>query len=504
MGATLLLFAGCAWLLTTKGTGRGPTTGSFQQLEFKQQVYGSQGTAGTYTAGYSAGTGTGAYGSAGTAGTAYGAAGTGTGGYATAGTASTAAGSAAGTATGGYATAGTASTAAGSTYGTGAGGYATAPAPASAGTAYSAAPQVASGTYAPWADSTYSNGPTTTKYGGPIEFSGNGGPRTIAGTKVIPGEQGAADDATDMSINHKPAEVPPPDYSLRMNPPMQMYMYRAQSEKNYPMRNVNLADLAGVLWYLHNEIVGFPDKEHGIRHFGITRIIRFKVTVLNPPDFWQTHQVKWGPFTAFGAGKCSVPNCESIWRKYGGLVGCQTADKKVAAYESKWQTMPTGVNGCTKCNAPLWFSLPGPCPAHEYGAKPADCIWDSPGGECGKGAEVTGAKDCTYTTKWYGEVTLDEMLNFTTPDGMRTDFKGFTEQGGQEYDKLTDRGTFTTFWDGILNKTNNDWRMDTVRWWFGHKYPNYPLEMGEKDVKCDFSGWHTGEFGSDPMPGVDR
>jgi len=361
----------------------------------------------------------------------------------------------------------------------------------------------AAGTYGTAATDAYGVyvAPTPAPYRGPTEFSGKGGPPMVAGTKLI--SAGADDETDNDEYSHPPAPSPPPDYAVE-NPPITMYMYRAQSDENYPMRNVNTGDLAGVLWYLHNEIVAFPDMDWKIRHFNITRIIRFKVTVQNPPEFYERHHRKFAAFVAFGAGKCSVPNCDSIWKKYGAVVGCQAADTKVANYRSMWQTQ-TSESHCTDgCNAPLWFSLPGPCPSHEYGAKTSDCIWYNPGGDCGKDKEVNGARDCTYYAQWYGEIRLDELLNFTRGDGRRGTFYDFTTSGGREYDKNTDMGVYTNFWDNIHSEKANRQRIDTVRWLFSKKYPKYPTELQETDIKCDFNGWRHMEFAPDPTPGVDR
>jgi hypothetical protein len=305
--------------------------------------------------------------------------------------------------------------------------------------------------------------------GGPKEFTGSGGPETIAGTKLV--EAGLEDMGAEEVYTHPPEPLPDEDYADE-NPPMEFYVYRAQSDQNYPMRNANLGDLEGVMWYLHNEIVGFPDPDYKIRHFNISRIIRFKASIQNPPEWFRERRTKFGPYQAYNAGKCSnnQGECDSYYR-YGGVVGCQETAQEVAAY-----LLPDG-------RAPLWYSLPGPCPTHEYGAKSQECIEQSPGGDCGKGNDVTGAKDCTFKLEWAGEVRLDDFLP-PTQDGYQTDLVTFLSAGGREYDKDGDQGVGANFWDGIHDPDACSARVDAVLDKFEAMYPRRPASIGEPP-ECD-------------------
>jgi hypothetical protein len=270
---------------------------------------------------------------------------------------------------------------------------------------------------------------------------------------------------------HQAEPVPDEDYADE-NPPIEFYMYRAQSDQNYPMRNANLGDLEGVMWYLHNEIVGFPDKDYKIRHFNITRIIRFKATVQNPPEWFREQHSVFGPYQAYNAGKCSdnTAECDKYYR-YGGLVGCQETAQEVAAYRR-----PDGTS-------PLWYSLPGPCPTHEFGAKSAECIAQSPGGDCGKGNDVTGAKDCTFLLEWAGELRLDELLP-PSADGYATTLTRFIDAGGREYSKDDDKGIGNFFWDNVHDAAACQARVDEVFQRFEQKYPRRPTMLGVYP-KCD-------------------
>merc|ERR1712194_522461 len=63
------------------------------------------------------------------------------------------------------------------------------------------------------------------------------------------------------------------DFGSEDNPSRTAYVYRSQSDNEYSFSNVNAGDIAGVLLYLHHEVVMYcPRRNH------ITRILRKKVT----------------------------------------------------------------------------------------------------------------------------------------------------------------------------------------------------------------------------------
>lgn len=105
---------------------------------------------------------------------------------------------------------------------------------------------------------------------------------------------------------------------------MTFYVYRAQGDSDYPPENVNVADLAGVMWYLHNEVV--PSVP---RKFGVTRVLRYKITLQNTWEFYSKFPKQFGPFVAFDSAKCTAPTCNHIWDNYGFVVGCQNLDRNV-------------------------------------------------------------------------------------------------------------------------------------------------------------------------------
>jgi len=291
------------------------------------------------------------------------------------------------------------------------------------------------------------------------------------------------------------------------------YMYRAQSKASYPLENINTADLAGVMWYLHNEVVrNTPRKYH------IDRIRRFKVTVKNTWEFWNAHKRQFGAFVAYDAARCSTPICKDIYHHYGFIVGCQVCDIKVAAYLAKDQTNWACQKGADNCRAPLWYSLPGPCPAmglsndqiaaNKVGldvmsSKSPDCLKRMPGGHCDK---ATGAPDCTYSYEEAGEIMLDELAGIGDYDEFwnhsYTKCAAGVAEGRlpkstkcvhqKEYDTELDKGIGCSFWDGIHDSAKGTERMNAVRRLFKKHYPNMPLSLPEPP--CEFDMYYEGEF----------
>lgn len=267
------------------------------------------------------------------------------------------------------------------------------------------------------------------------------------------------------------------------------------------------------MWYLHNEVVSnTPRKYH------IDRIKRFKVTVKNTWEFWNIHHRQFGAFMAYDAARCSTPICPKVYAQYGFIVGCQVCDVKVANYLAKSQTNWNCEKGSDTCRAPLWYSLPGPCPAkgmsneeidpNKVGldvnkAKTPDCIKRMPGGHCNA---ATGAPDCTYSYEEAGEIMLDDLVGIKDYNEFwNTSFTKCANQVAQgllpkhtkclhkkEYDPATDKGVGMSFWDGIHTEEKCTARMDAVRELFKAKFPAFPLSLDEP--ACEFDMYYNGEF----------
>jgi hypothetical protein len=266
---------------------------------------------------------------------------------------------------------------------------------------------------------------------------------------------------------------------------MTFYMYRAQSDDDYAATNLNMADLPGVMWYLHNEvIVSTP------RKYNVSRIIRFRVTMKTTEQAYQETHKQFGQFTAFDAGKCTVPTCEDIFQQYGYLVGCQHTDSgqglgNYVALESYPCVKPN-------CKEGTWYSLPGPCPSMPLDQKDGMCNMTSPGGQCNftyddingfSEAPVTGESDCTYYTKWAGQIHLNELIGI--PVGYQV-YQSFWQSGNEEYSVALDRGNCQegyncTFWNGRNDQAQCAQRQQAIKDMFDAKFPFYPSsdELGD-------------------------
>lgn len=252
---------------------------------------------------------------------------------------------------------------------------------------------------------------------------------------------------------------------------MQFYVYRAQKEMNYHPENVNMASAGGVMWYVHNEVVRMSCP----RHYDITRIIRYKATVLNTDQVYYTKGGQFGKFVQFDLGQCTNPSakeCPKLWKAKGYHVGCQLSavgSDGVPMYSSRYA-------------AAYWYSFPGRCPSLPFNdPDKAACMIREKGGECpkpdgGGGPEMpTGAPDCTWHLEKAGEVTLDELTGIKN-------YEEFCRNGYKEYVNATDRGVGFSWWDDKYNSKRNDERLLLLLRAFMNKYPNDPFIA---DPKCD-------------------
>lgn len=250
---------------------------------------------------------------------------------------------------------------------------------------------------------------------------------------------------------------------------LEFYMYRASGGRmRYSPQNINTASAAGVMRYIHVEVIGqpacgtcSPDKNCK-RKYDIDRILRFKVKMQNTPEVHKhVGNPQFGPFRQFDNAQCTFGHCPKTWQKYGYVVGCQPQSN--FHYDDA-----------------VWYSLPGKCPSKPYDKKTEECKKEEPGGDCfdkslsGVERRQNGwSRECTYEIRMdkngveTEEVFLDELVGLGN-------YIDFCKKGGVEYNTEDESASTIDFWKGFTNATANKARTEALLEAFAKKYPNSP------------------------------
>mmetsp|Transcript_22659 Transcript_22659/g.57788 ORF Transcript_22659/g.57788 Transcript_22659/m.57788 type:complete len:408 (-) Transcript_22659:129-1352(-) len=238
------------------------------------------------------------------------------------------------------------------------------------------------------------------------------------------------------------------------------YVYRVMSNETYEPQNVNVANLAGVMWYLHNEVVIETP-----RKFNIMRIMRYKIQTKAPKPLFEAG-MNFGVRYAFDMGQCTGPwYCGQMFQKYGYFVGCNDLG------DFPYPDFPVYYPGA------VWYSLPSTCPLKTYNYHDAACNKEQPGGHCDRTPDGTGT--CTWNLEDAGEIWLDDLVNLDNYDE-------FVSNHGQEYDPFTDEGVGMTFWNGINDTKACANRVAKALALFEKEYPDDPKDADMPTPKCDF------------------
>eukprot|EP00913_Durusdinium_trenchii_P032049 g30016.t1 len=182
---------------------------------------------------------------------------------------------------------------------------------------------------------------------------------------------------------------------------------------------MNLANLGGVMFYLHNEVV---DKEGEMRDasgarttkFQVDRILRFKVTVKNSAALWKKFRSQFGQFIQFDYGQATfgmpdhVKKCNAIWSEFGYEVGCQANPTGISGYDDGYWTGSRRMWGRRLRKRPevdhidrwRWSDPP-------RWRRTTQCIKEQPGGSCGS---PNGSFDCIWNVAEAGFVMLDDLV----------------------------------------------------------------------------------------------
>jgi len=285
---------------------------------------------------------------------------------------------------------------------------------------------------------------------------------------------------TDASLN-QPSSAPLQEF----------YVYRAVSEEKYPPLNTNVGSLAGVLWYLHHEVV-----IQSPRKFNIKRILRYKVRMRATEPLVKLG-MHFGVRFAFDKGQATGPfvcGREKVGSGWAPKFCGDAFNKKnlvdmkpyKAAYEWSAFGYHVGCNNLGEYPFPMdtvyypeaiWYSLPGICPDKLFNEEGPACKVSEPGGYC-PGIEPTGNGTCTWNYENAGEISIDELVGIKDYDSWR--------HSHREYNPLTDRGTGFSWWDGLNSTTANAERLSQAEALFDKRYPDSASQASMKPPPCDF------------------
>jgi hypothetical protein len=264
------------------------------------------------------------------------------------------------------------------------------------------------------------------------------------------------------------------------------YVYRAQAppnpETDYPIANVNVASLGGVMWYLHDEVIGTCAR-NGARKFGITRIRRFKITTKATTPLWKK-EMNFGLKCSFDSGECTGPHFDHVEGRgtgahimhdidrYGFYVGCNNL--------GEWPHNEKIFQRARNYPNAIWYSLPGPCPTTNFHRATAECKASQPGGLCD---HPDGRGNCTYSIEEAGEIDIDELVGITPKWKNRGEFCRSGGYEGRGSGQINGRNHH--WWDRIWDAKADHERTAQAEAMFKKKYPNAPdLPPPPCDVKA--------------------
>eukprot|EP00928_Gymnodinium_smaydae_P010471 TRINITY_DN13953_c0_g1_i1.p1 TRINITY_DN13953_c0_g1~~TRINITY_DN13953_c0_g1_i1.p1 ORF type:complete len:593 (-),score=105.79 TRINITY_DN13953_c0_g1_i1:185-1963(-) len=232
--------------------------------------------------------------------------------------------------------------------------------------------------------------------------------------------------------------------------PIRVDMYRGMGKRgvsDFTEENDDLADLMGVIKYIHTETIAEhtlapPTRE--TRKNGIDVIARYRMKVKNSDELQSSKQysafVDFGHFLAFDNGQQTAAELgDLVVSQYGDYVGIQDQSGD-ARYPTKgpfyWYSITgfcpnlpwhctRGWEGCINPSPPsIICTEEHPCPGKGTKDHPSDqCLTYTDGnvvqgGLCANGADPTGQKGCVYSYKAEeaSTINLDDLVGITNED----------------------------------------------------------------------------------------